>query len=194
MSATTTVTLTQVQRFGRFDFHFNAEYLGYRSPHWQFNIKYVDLPSPTAHVQSRSPQRYTNMAMVYCITAALVLLLKDKQVHIGAEGFVWMLWAMGKFTLVTALLVGPIRWLEHRRSTLVPTAKGDVVVPHGANHDRILAELEAKRVASLRLALWAPDPANELHEEIAKYRWLLEQGAITQEECAQCCANAVALG
>ncbi|TMP24478.1 hypothetical protein CWB99_22315 [Pseudoalteromonas rubra] len=60
--------------------------------------------------------------------------------------------------------------------------RGNVFVIQDKNHDQIIDELNKRRNSQLLQWYGEVNPENELENEIQKFKWLAEQGVITNEE------------
>ncbi|HUI98042.1 MAG TPA: SHOCT domain-containing protein [Xanthobacteraceae bacterium] len=168
-------------------FRFNERHLDYFGREWDFKAKYEEIVGPAHYRRSKTPDRPATLALMYLSGLAVVLLLRDHQPHYGPEGWHWFMRAVGGFIAVAVAICATIRYATHQEYTLVPTRSGNIVVVKGKQHDAIIAKLQACRLDGLR-RLAAPNSANSPGEELAKLKWLRDEGAISDADFQQRCA------
>ena len=83
---------------------------------------------------------------------------------------------------------GTIYFITHKEYTVIPTRNGNILVVTDKQHDSVIKKIQTERLKSLRL-LSAPEPANSPNEELAKLKWLHEEGAITKDEFTRLCSE-----
>lgn len=188
----TTEILSANKPFYRAEFHFHDDHLAYFGKYWDFRVRYEHLPPVTKYTESRSKEIFSLCAFVYCVLAALALLMKEHNPHYGTEGFYWAMRSLGLFLAIACAVVAPIYFVEKKEFTVLPTYKGNILVPHGATHDRILKSIERSRFLALKRVFAVHDLANTPEEEVGKFAWLKDEGAITAEEYAELCRHATA--
>lgn len=115
-------------------------------------------------------------------------------------GYLWM--ALGVFQMIYAVysqgaLAGKGFWLlvggacvawayfSKVKYTVFRSEQGNVFVIHDAKHDQIIDELNKRRKEQLRHWYGHINPDNDQENEIRKFRWLTEQGAVSQAEAEQ---------
>jgi hypothetical protein len=97
--------------------------------------------------------------------------------------------AADKPSLSIWLPVGVACWLwahfRTTRYTKIPTDSGTLYIIDDAQKDRILAELEARRVNQLRRWYDFLSPDEEPDKQRARFHWLHKQGALSDTELEQ---------
>jgi hypothetical protein len=162
-------------------FHFHAEHLDYCGIECGFRTKYEDIPGPGHYRRIKTSDRLVQFTAAYFAFLLLVLILRDQHPHIGPEGWHWFVRVVGGFVAVAAAICGALYWAMHKEYTVVPARNGGILVVRDRQHDVIIAKLQACRLDGLR-RLAAPDPANSPEEELAKLKWLRDEGAISDDE------------
>lgn len=118
--------------------------------------------------------------------------------HLGVRYLGWLCCGLGVVQSVTSLVkeevavsswlllgLGCIVWsyLSRMTYTVLPTERGNVFVIQGTNnHDQIIEEIKSRRRVQLRSWYGEINPENDMEKEIAKFRWLADQQALTPEE------------
>ncbi len=80
------------------------------------------------------------------------------------------------------LLVERNTWLLN---TKLRTEAGTVLIIQDGQHDSIMAEIEKRRLDQLRRWYDFLDQEQEPQRQLARFRWLHEQGALSAEELAE---------
>ncbi len=150
-----------------------------------FNVHYRDLPHPTEYrtVTKREGLAALVLCLVTLLGMALVNIVAGNHYYETAAGARQMLTAATIYVCASAFLVFGARRQARKEFTLVPVAiKGVTIrVLKDAQHDRIIGEMQNRRLAALRTQA-VIDRANSPQGELRKFIWLKEQGAITDRE------------
>ena len=149
----------------------------------EFKVYYKELPHPTEY---RSFTKKDGTAsFVLCLGALLAMALMNYVAndHYFATPFGSKQALAGTLIYIPAfaMLIWGARRLSRREYTIVPVSKGTIRVLQDPQHDRIMGEIQNRRLAALR-AQAIIDDSNSPQIELRRFAWLKEQGAITDEE------------
>ena len=169
------VKLTQkALLFHKAEFDFGDRLLGYlvedEKMRAGFAIPYESIPRDRALQTFREWTLWRFGALFWLAAIAALALF-----HSSAAALVWILLAPA-----LALLVAARRM--RFEATVIATPLGKLIVFDGAGKDAILAEIERRRATELKRKYADIDFVNDPRAEIAKYRWLKTEGAISQAE------------
>jgi hypothetical protein len=180
--------LTIVQKASHFHavFDFHDDYLDYRVNEGalaEFKMHYKDLPHTSEYTQVTTKDGIASF--VLCLGALLGMALMN---HVANDPYFATKIGELQALVGTALYVpafAALVWLAPRASrkefTVLPVSKGAIRILQDAHRDRIIGEIQNRRHAALR-ARAVVDAANSPQEELRKFVWLREQGAITGAE------------
>lgn len=163
------------------EFHFHPDYLDYRGIRWAFKVRYENVAGPNQYRRGPAESSYFPIVMIisFLLLGAVKLWLHPATYGAAAipPTAAMLLAAFG--TAILAYLVSS--YSSRGEYTTIPTVAGNILVARGKDHDKIVGAVQARRLERLR-TFAASDPANSPQEEVAKFRWLLDEGAITQAE------------
>jgi hypothetical protein len=173
---------------GSAHFDFQAECLDYKGPEWSFRIAYDEIGSEFAYREQMEEDLRS------CATAAIVGLLicfglvkHDPNSILGNNHFTASQAAI-RFLKDSLALLGPplaITYLCGRftraKYTSIPTSTGVISVYDDGQRNAILREIKTRRIGRLK-RLAVVDRPNEPASELRKFRWLKEEGIITEKE------------
>jgi hypothetical protein len=157
------------------------DYLAYFGDHEDFKIRYEDLPPVTAYRLSRQEPLWVKILPLYCMLVGLVLLYHDQNPHLGVEGARWFVRSLAVFLPVMVVVSGIPYLLTKREFTILPSAKGEIKIARGGDHDVIIETLRSRRLTALR-RFAVLNPLNPREEENVRFQWLRDEGVITEEE------------
>jgi hypothetical protein len=108
-------------------------------------------------------------------------------------GIVWLVIGGAESVMAGRLsvwaIVGAIMLATHFfrivRYSVLHSSEGRILVIRGAKHDTIIETIRANKRRVLREKLFFANAANPPERELAKYRYLRDEGAITNEEFEQ---------
>lgn len=162
-----------------FDTYVEYTIIDSRGDKASFSAKYEELPSRFDYRTFEPKRPILAIQIVTLLALALILLLINPNEA---------LLLLGGVAVYGALVIGITALLRRRPYfrrlyTSLPTRNGKLLVLRDREHDRILHELEARRLKALRKFAMV-DALNAPHAELKRLRWLREEGAITEEEFA----------
>jgi hypothetical protein len=169
-------------------FRFNEDHLAYFGKEWDFKTKYQDIAAPSQYRRGTTTDRIVRFTFIYLLILGFVLLSRDHDPHYGTEGWHWLLASMAGFVVVLIAVCWLLYYFTHRDYTLIPTANGSLMVFRDNKHDAILQRVQSGRLKGLR-SLSAPNSANSPTEELAKLKFLRDEGAITEDEYNHLCSQ-----
>lgn len=174
-------------------FRFCERHLEYDGTQFAFKIKYEDIAGPAQYLRGATSDWLPRFACIYLLILALVLLetRAGQYPRYGIEGLRVVGAFGGIFIGILIAICGSLYYLTHKEFTIIPARNGNLLVVRDKQHDTIMEKLQTERLKSLRL-LSAPDPANSPNEELAKLKWLQDEGAITEDEYRQLCPQSAA--
>ncbi len=155
-----------------------------RSGTQEVEVAYADLPLKTA-VRIIENVWLRNVGYLWCaLGAVMVVLAFINNRPLSGAGSPWI-----------PLGVGCLLWAYYTKVhfTLFETRSGTVwVIQNGEQHDKIVAEMRDRRKQQLLNWYGAIDLDNDPDKEIAKFRWLVDQKALTAEEAQRNIAHVMA--
>ena len=161
------------------DDHFNFAYED-KSGSGDTDINYADFPQKCS-IQIEQNEWLRNVGYLWC---ALGLFQLGYAVYLGAS-------ISGKgFWLMVGLICVAWAYFSKVKYSVFKSERGNIFVIHDSNHDTIINELNTRRKSQLLSWYGEVNPANELTQEIGKFKWLAEQGVISKEESEQKIAHA----
>ena len=173
--------------WGKVHLAFEPEFLDFKTDSsqktdWSFRVPYAHLPSPSEYIRYRPGEPN--------ILIGLVLLALTLLAMLAVIGPVFFLVLFPGIPIVGLMLYAVFRSRQKkpRFFTGLVTPSGTVLVWRDKQHEKILSMLDDRRTASLKL-LDRIDPLADPQSETAKFRFLLEQGIISEaafeERCEQ---------
>jgi hypothetical protein len=169
-------------------FRFGDDHLTYCGVEWDFKIRYENIVSPSHYRRSKTPDRFVTAALLYLLVLNLVILWRDHEPQYGPEAWYMVVRWFGGLVGAIIVICGSLYFAMHREYTVIATTSGNILVIRDKLHDAVIERLRICRLKRLR-KLSAPDLANSLKEELAKLKWLQDEGAITHDEYAELCAR-----
>lgn len=169
-------------------FHFNESYLKYFGVEWEFNAKYEEIAGPSQYRRSRSHDRLGVFISLFMIVLCWIVLSRSQELHFEADGLRWFIRTFGEFVAVPIAICIWAYFVSRKEYTVVPAKNGNVLIAKDKKHDAIIERLQAERLKRLR-SLSEPDPANSPQEELAKLKWLHDEGAISESEYTYRCSQ-----
>jgi hypothetical protein len=169
-------------------FRFLDDHLAYCGVEWDFKVRYENIVSPSHYRRSKTSDRLASIAFLYLMVLGLVILWRNPGPQYGLEGLYMVARWFGGLISAIIVICGSLYLAMHREYTVIATTNGNILVIKDKLHDAIIERLRVCRLKRLR-ELSAPDPANSPNEELAKFKWLQDEGAITREEYAELCAR-----
>ncbi len=172
--------MAQKARRTAIDYRFFDDYVEYtikdsRGDKASFNTRYDELPGAFDYrtLQLRRTRMLVPVLLVMLIT---ILALFQDPAHSLAT--------LAGCILLGGTSLGLSYWLQHSRHrvyTALPAKSGKILVMKDAHHDKIIAELAARRLKALR-RLAVIDGLNTAQAELKKFTYLKDEGAISEEE------------
>ena len=161
-------------------FAFEADRLDYQGKEFGGSIRYEDIAPPIDYSEDNpAAWKVEVFAGFVCLLAAGTM--RGMESAYGTSGFVKV--ALALAFVAVAIIAG--KWVLRKvlfpRRTRIPTSSIEIVVDHDKNRDAIIAEIERRRMKSLR-AMAKPDPLSTPEQERAKLAWLRTQNALDDEE------------
>lgn len=136
-----------------------------------FSVPYEEIPSEAGELTERNAW-FRNVAYLWMLIGVVSIVLHVSE-HGELGGGFW-------------LLIGGITYAVYRFKTVTytvyDTRYGRVFVIRDKHHDRIVAELGERRAGALRSRFATVDAGNEPEDEVRKFEWLREEGAISDAE------------
>ena len=140
-----------------------------------FNAKYESLPGDFEFGTLR--QKNLNIWRIIILVAMLLPLVLLKQRGDPAP-IIGIALLVG---FVLCLISAGVHWLFVNNYTVVPTQGRDILIVQDAQHDRIIDELRARRVSSLKKAVVVNRLENPW-SEVKKFKFLWDEGIISEND------------
>lgn len=148
---------------------------GTRSNNIGFNTRYELLPNAFDYRTLREPDMFVLFPLV--IVAGMTLF----ELALPQNPVYPLLLFMFLFGLLGCGVGYVLRRLLRREYTVLATPSGKLTIVKDRQHDLIVQELAMRRGAALRRAA-VVNPSAPPWAEVKKFRWLKDQGAISDEE------------
>jgi len=170
----------QRKRSNRHTFTFGSDALNFaykdNSGSGDVDTPYGDIPKKTSVLIEHNAW-VRNVGYLWCVLGCIQLGYSVMASEPSVRGGLW-------------LLLGAVctAWshLTKVKYTVFQAPNGNLfVIQDNRTHDRIVDEIMSRRRTQLRLWYDHVDASQSLKSELAKFKWLQEQEAITSEEAAQ---------
>lgn len=164
----------------RVEFRLHSDYVefsmaGIRSNTNGFNVGYALLPNEFDYRTFRAGDGFVLFPLLLVSGLTIFGLLMPENPVYSMLGF------MVVSGLVCCAIGYGLRRVLRRAYTVLPTSAGNLLIVKDAQHDRILTELQARRVAALRKSI-VINPALPPWMEVKRFKCLREDGIISDEE------------
>lgn len=166
-------------KYRLFDAYVEYTIIDSRGDKASFSAKYEELPSRFDYRTFEPRRPILAIQLVTLMALALMLMLiypKDSLPLLGGVA------VYGAFVVGLSALLRRRPYFR-RLYTSLPSRNGKLLLLRNADHDKILHELETRRLRALRKFAMV-DALNAPQAELKRLRWLKEEGAITEEEFA----------
>ena len=136
-----------------------------------FSVPYISILKDRSELEERNPW-FRNVGLLW----VLIGIIQTLYVYHGAGGPILSIW------LILGMVCLAIYWVATTRYTVLNTERGSIYVILDKKHEEVLQELSSRRKAQLRNLYGAINLQNDPAVEMNKFRWLLQEGAISDEE------------
>jgi hypothetical protein len=144
------------------------------------DMNYADFPQKSS-VQIEQNEWLRNVGYIWIILGIFQLSYAIYlQSSLSGEGF-W---------LVIGILFVILAHFSKVKYTVFRSERGNIYVIQNKKHDRIINEINKRRKDQLLQWYGEVNTDNELENEIQKFKWLVEQNVMTNEEAEQKIAQA----
>lgn len=180
------VSFKQWNNFARFTLTFFSDYVafdyvGQAGRRAGYNVRYESLPTPFYYKSLRPLDYYLLLPLFAGGSFGLLELLLHPQKQANFVQTLHLILFVVALTLILCAIGLALRPFLRKDYTVLPTTAGNIVIARRGDHDRIIAQLEERRLAALK-KLAVIDPMGQPWTEVKKFRWLRDQGAISNEE------------
>jgi hypothetical protein len=178
--------ITQRRFTNRTEFDFGDESFEYKvkesNGSRSFTVDYLEFTRGSGTLEERNPW-WRNAGLLWVVIGIVQMVMTYSQRGVFRPSFWFLLGlaCLGVYKLSSAAY------------SVHDTSEGKLYVLRGREHDRILEELDARRKKRLRDLHGDVNLSNGPEREVAKFKWLADQGAITKDERDQKIAEVVAL-
>lgn len=139
------------------------------------DMNYADFPQKSS-VQIEQNEWLRNVGYIWIVLGIFQLCYAIYlETSLSGEGF-WL--AIGTVFVIWA-------HFSKVKYTVFRSDRGNIFVIQNKKHDQIINELNKRRKAQLLQWYGEVNPDNELENEIQKFKWLVEQKVMTNEEAEQ---------
>lgn len=136
-----------------------------------FALDYEDLPNETSEFVEKNTW-YRNVGVLWMLLG--LCFMGYDFIQTGEIG--------GYFWLVVGMITYGVYLFRQTEFTVFATTRGPIYVVKDDTHDQIIEDLHTRKADVLRQRYGAFNPNNEPEIELRKFRWLNEEGAISDEE------------
>ena len=162
------------------DEHFNFAYMD-NSGSGDTDFNYADFPQKSS-VQIEQNIWLRNVGYLWCMLGIFQLgYAIYSEVSLSGKGF----WIMVGLVCLAWAHFSKVKYSVFRAE------RGNIFVIQDKFHDQIIGELNSRGKKQLLSWYGEVNPENDIENEIGKFKWLVEQEVITEEESAQKIAQAV---
>jgi hypothetical protein len=144
------------------------------------DVNYADFPKKSS-IQIEQNDWLRSVGYLWCAIGVFQL---GYAIYSGAsisgKGF----WIMAGFACIVWAYFSKVKF------SVFKSEHGNVFVIHDKNHEKIISELITRRKSQLLDWYGEVNPKNELEHEIDKFKWLVDQEVISQEESEKKIAQA----
>lgn len=138
-----------------------------------FSVEYLEIPDDHGSFTERNPW-YRNVGVFWVLIGMFMVV--GRYMDSGElRGSLW---------LTLGIVCFIVFWVARTAYTTFSTRNGRIFVIQDASHDAILKEIHDRKLKELRRLYCEVDFDAEPNKEIEKFRWLLNRGAISEDEFA----------
>lgn len=166
--------LTRVRLTLRQDF-FEYSIAPGRGARTGFNAKYETLPNAFDYRTFRPKSMFMRIVLLIMWIFIVSHLVTDDRSDFTFIGFILV------FGAVCAALGYGFKFLFKKEYTVLATATGNLLIVKDRQHDRIITELQARRMSALKKFV-VVDKLQDPWKEIKKFKWLRDQSVISPQE------------
>jgi hypothetical protein len=169
----------------KLEFKFHPDYVefyvaGLRGNLTGFNLKYETLPNAFDYRTHRPKDQFVTFPLTIVAAATLYeLAIHPRDTASSIIGF------MAVFGAVLCAVGYGLRGLLKKEYTVLVTPAGRLLIAKDRKHDAIVKELASRRTAALRRAA-VVDPQAPPWLEIKKFKWLRDEGIISEDDYRAC--------
>lgn len=156
-------------------FSFGKDKLAYsvkdRSGTHTFDIYYGDIPKDRQELEEKNDW-YRNVGIFWVLIGVVQIIYRYHETGV-LKGSVWLMLGVICFIVYA---------VAKTRFTIIPTQSGKIFIIQNKQHAKILEEIEGRRKKQLYEWYGEIDFSNDPNKEIAKFKWLANQGIIDENE------------
>jgi hypothetical protein len=145
------------------------------TPRDGFNAKYDSLPGDFNFRIFRPRNSYILQSIIFAAVLLPLALLSHRGDPVPIIGITVLV------CFVLCFFSAGINWLLAKNYTVLPTQGGHILIVQDAQHDRIIDELRARRVAALQKAAVVNRLQNPW-SEVKKFKFLRDEGVISDND------------
>ncbi|MBL4616887.1 MAG: hypothetical protein JKY46_04270 [Robiginitomaculum sp.] len=168
--------IIQKKFFNTIKFDFGAESFKYyhkdNQTEEQFRIAYTSVPNDRSTFTDKNLW-LRNVGFIWCLLGVIILGLGAADGSLSIADGLWLL--LGAICLV-------VFKYSQVKYTIFRTAKGNVLVLQNDDHDKIVQEIFNHRREQFLMVYGDINSENDINEEIGKFKWLRDEGVITDNE------------
>jgi hypothetical protein len=179
------LTFKQWNNFAKLSFRFSPDYLSFDiassgSRRTGFNTRYEALPGSFYYKTLRP--RY--LLIMFFLFMGGALTLAELVFDVPEPSAILNLRPVIFFSAYTAVLCAAgfaLRGILRKDYTVLATPGGNILIAKRGAHDAIIEQLQKRRMAALA-KLVVIDPAQSPWKEVKKFKWLRDEGVISDGE------------
>ncbi|MEQ9562201.1 MAG: hypothetical protein RLN69_06740 [Woeseiaceae bacterium] len=136
-----------------------------------FSVEYIEIPDDHRSFTERNPW-FRNVGMFWVLIGLFMII--GRYMDTGElRGSLW---------LTLGIVCFIVFWVARTSYTIFSTQHGRIFVIQNASHDAIVNEIRDRKRKQLRRLYGEVDLSAEPNKEIEKFRWLLNHGAVSEDE------------
>ncbi len=167
--------IRQKRFFNKTSFSFGNDKLAYsvkdRSGTHTFDIYYGDIPKDRQELEERN-EWYRNVGIFWILIGVVQIIYRYYETG-AVKGSIWLTLGVVCFIVYA---------IAKTKFTIIPTPTGKIFIIQNKQHSKILEEIEGRRKKQLYEWYGEIDFSNDPNIEMAKFKWLADQGVIDENE------------
>jgi hypothetical protein len=140
-----------------------------------FNVKYESLPADFDFQTFRPRNAYILHSVTFVAAVLPIVLLRYRGNALPVIGIALLV------GIILAFVGSAIHWLYANDYTTLRTHNGDILIVEDAQHDRIISELRARRLAALKKTAVVNRLQNPWYE-VKRFKFLRDEGIISEND------------
>lgn len=168
--------VVQKKFFNTIKFEFGSESFKYyrkdNQTEEQFRVAYTSVPNDRSTFTDKNIW-LRNVGFIWCLLGLIILGFGAVDGSLSIADGLWLL--LGAICLI-------VFKYAQVKYTIFRTAKGNVLVLQNDDHEKVVDEIFKYRREQFLMIYGDINSENDINEEIGKFKWLRDEGVITDNE------------